>query len=178
MVGRAINLDFALAQPLPGQSRRRVLAALGLLVGLTSGGLLWQVQSVIGYREQHSAQLRMLLKAESSADAPAQYATQSTRSLAAGTMLHALSTPWEDLLAGIERSKDDKIILDAVRPDRLEKRVEISGRAVDFAAIASFLKQLSAQGPFLQALLISETNPADAAGPIRFVVSVRWAEGK
>ena len=178
MVGRSPKLDFALAQPLPGQSRRRMLAAFGLLIGLVVGGLLWQVQSVVGQREQHSAQLRVIAKAASSAEAPMQRATQSTQSLAARTMLHALSTPWENLLGAVEQSKDDRIILDSMRPDVTEKRAEISGRAVDFAAIAGFLKQLSAQAPFVQVLLISETRSPDAAGPIRFVVSARWAEGK
>ena len=173
-----LSLDFTRAQHLPGRARQQALACCGLLFGLAAGGLIWQIQSVIDQREQNSAHLRMLSKAESATDVSAQYAAQSTRSLPARTMLQALSTPWEKLLGAIEQSKDHRIILDTLRPDVGEKRVEISGRAVDFAAIADFLTRLSAQAPFVQALLTSETNPANSAGPIRFVVSARWAEGK
>lgn len=177
-MSRVPEMDFAVSAVEAKKNGALILAALGLVLGIELGYVAWQFQDAEGERKQLiDEQARLLKRVKQPAEVHVSKETHA-RLAAAHGMVNNLSIPWEDLLSALEKAHGGKVIVESIRPDVEERRVEIGVQAIGFPEISGFIRRLSASKTLEQVILVSETAGLDAKGSSRFVISAIWAEGK
>jgi hypothetical protein len=164
-------LDFAHTREGAATARNALFAAVALLLGIELGTLAWALQSMAAEQAQLEDERGRLIKRLRPGDPPLSKEL-GVRVRAVREMVARLSIPWEALLTSLETLKGDKIVVESLRPDPADRKVEISGTAPAFGDIREFLDRLNASQELHRAVLVSETEGREPG--IRFVATATW----
>ena len=169
-------IDINLARPVLWRTRQqRILWASGtaLLLGLLAYNA-WRHLTV----QEEIAQLEQQVQTQSRKARPAAHALspeQAQTSQAIHQMLTQLSTPWEDLLLGVESAVPGGLWLESLQPQMNRSSVQIKVLAKDFPTVMAFVESLDRDRRFTSARLISEIQAETSTPyPWRAVVELGW----
>lgn len=169
-------IDLNLARPAFWRTRQqRILGASSatLLLVLVAFNA-WRYLSV----QQEIAQLEQQVQNHSRKARPVAHALspeQTQTSQAIRQMLHQLSTPWEDLLLGVESAVPGGLWLESLQPQINRSSVQIKVMAKDFPTVMAFVESLDRDRRFTSARLISEIQAETSTPyPWRAVVELGW----
>lgn len=176
MVSRAPFLDFARPQASPGRARTGLFFLGWLLLGLVVGFMAWQYQSLASDRMELETQRQSSQQRFDRANTFDPNQDTRPQLLSAKAMLQNLGRPWEKIFSALERARDDKIVIESIRGDPSERKIEITAHAPDFVSAAEFVDRLAATKPLVRVLLVSENQNAPRVGSTQFVVSASWTE--
>ncbi len=165
-------LDFVHSPEGAATARKALFAAVALLLGIELGTLAWALQSMAAEQAQLEDERGRLIKRLRPGSDPPLSKELGVRVRAVRDMVAGLSIPWEALLTSLETLKGDKIVVESLRPDPAERKVEITATAPAFADISEFLDRLNASQELHRAVLVSETAGREPG--IRFVATAIW----
>lgn len=158
------------------QGRRRgILALVLLLASLTFiAATAWQLTVM---QEELSA-VRLRLQAQG--PRPAAKTTVTARALAPeqrqawNQLVRQLNTPWSEVLAALETSTPEDVVLVSIEPDARTASVRLQAEARTLGALLSYADALAAVGPFLDVTPVKhETHEQDPTRPIRLSLNLR-----
>ncbi len=165
---KALRLDFA--------PRRRVpfLAWMALLVGsVLAGDALLQVLSLndeIRSAAQESTPGRPQRSTAARLDPALARDLRSAEQVA-----QRLALPWDDLFRVVETATGERVALLAIEPDVQKRELAISGEAIDYFAVLTYVAKLSEPGQLTDVHLVRhETRQDDPRHPLVFTIAASW----
>jgi Tfp pilus assembly protein PilN len=169
-------IDINLSHPPLWRTRqRRVLWSCAAIV---LAGLLvfnaWRYlsvqQDIVELEQQGLTQSR---KARPSLSALTPEQTQTNQAI--HDMLNELSTPWEELLLGVEAAVPNGLWLESLQPQINRSSILIKVMAKDFPSVIAFTEALGNDPRFRSARLVSEIQAEpNVPYPWRAVVELGW----
>ncbi|MDH4061309.1 MAG: hypothetical protein OEU94_10905 [Aquincola sp.] len=94
---------------------------------------------------------------------------------AAEQVVQRLALPWDDLFRTVETAASDRVALLAIEPDAQKKELAISGEALDYLALLTYVARLSEPGQLTDVHLVRhETKPDDPRHPLTFTIAANW----
>lgn len=172
MPKRPLYLDFV------RQRRHRALLGPALLAAalLASAGLIVWFTMLTGAGTDTAARETALSRRGSTPqrDRPVALSAEEEKRLAAA--LRQLTTPWESLLAGVEKAASDDIAVLALEQDAAQGTLKLLAEARHPAAMLAYLRRIEGSGALRSATL--ETHKIDVqqpGQPVRFSISARYA---
>ncbi|MFZ3017859.1 MAG: hypothetical protein WA056_05325 [Gallionella sp.] len=88
-----------------------------------------------------------------------------------------LSTPWDELFAGLESVSNENAAILSIEPDMQTGLLRIEGEAKDYASVLTLIAQLRTTKPFSGVFLLRhETKRDDPLHPVGFTLSMRWVK--
>lgn len=94
---------------------------------------------------------------------------------AADQAVQQLSLPWEELFASIESATYERVALLAIQPDPLKRELSITGEALDYLALLTYVARLGEPGMLTDVHLVRHEMREDASlRPLQFTVAARW----
>lgn len=166
---RSLDLDL-----LP---RRRVPLAVWLM--LLSGTVL------LGDGLVRTAELRETLAAASqpatrprpAGAAPLEPALARELRVAERAVEH-LALPWDDLFRQVEEASYERVALLAIEPDAHKRELSITGEALDYLAVLTYVARLGERDMLTDVHLVRHQMREDAPQrPLQFTVAARWKAG-
>lgn len=92
-------------------------------------------------------------------------------------IINRLSTPWDELFAGLESASNENVAILSIEPDMQTRLLRIEGEAKDYAAALTLVAKLRTTKPFSDVFLLRhETKRDDPQHPIGFTLSLRWVK--
>ena len=167
-----LQLDFV------ERSRRGGIAGVLLLaVGALAGaGVLWNMKVLDGER----AGVELHLAERDRASGRATIARDAAQARAATKTVSALSTPWSELLAELERAgadKKDSVAVLAVEPAHVKHRVRVEAEARSLSQALAYIERLRASPVLRYPMLDShEIKTDDRDRPVHFELSADWSD--
>lgn len=94
---------------------------------------------------------------------------------AAEQVVHRLALPWDALFRTVETAASDRVALLAIEPDAQKRELAISGEALDYFAVLTYVARLSEPGQLSDVHLVRhETKQDDPRHPLTFTIAARW----
>lgn len=173
MIGR-LELDFSRTQARGGSAGWVVLAA-ALLLAWKCVDMYAVARHESDFLESRIDQLRS--QAAGRADqAPGMPEATLREIRQANQVIEQISLPWERLFGAVEAAAGSGISLLGIAPDPRSATVEISGEAVDLAAMFDYVKTLERQGTLTRVYLLNhQVSEQDPDRPVRFTLSASWS---
>lgn len=157
--------------------RRRVPLAVWLM--LLCGTVL------VGDGLLRSAELRETIAAASAPAARPRPATSSPLDPALARELRVaeravehLALPWDDLFRQVEAASYERVALLAIEPDAHKRELSITGEALDYLAVLTYVARLGERDMLSDVHLVRHEMREDAPQrPLQFTVAARWKAG-
>lgn len=87
-----------------------------------------------------------------------------------------LALPWDQLFGRVEAAAYERVALLAIEPDVGKHELSISGEALDYLAVLTYVARLSEPGVLKDVHLVRhEVRQDDPRQPLRFTVAARWS---
>jgi hypothetical protein len=94
-------------------------------------------------------------------------------------VMQQLSTPWNELFAGVEAVEAPDVALLGIESDIDKQRVKISAEAKNPGAMLDYLRALEGRPTFVDVYLQShQVQQQDPQHPVRFVLTATWRAPK
>lgn len=94
---------------------------------------------------------------------------------AAEQVVHRLALPWDELFRTVETAASDRVALLAIEPDAQKRELAITGEAIDYFAVLTYVARLSEPGQLSDVHLVRhETKQDDPRHPLTFTIAARW----
>jgi Tfp pilus assembly protein PilN len=93
----------------------------------------------------------------------------------AAEVIEQLAFPWNELFKALESSDNDEVVLISIQPDVKAGTISINAEARDWAAMLSYVRELSKEKFFSDVHLVShQIDQTDPQKPISFVLACAW----
>jgi hypothetical protein len=167
-----LQLDF-----IESPRRGSIVGVLLLVVGALGGaGVLWNMKVLDGER----AGVELRLAARDRASGRATLDRDASQAQAATKMVNALSTPWSELLAELEKAgadQKDNVAVLTVEPDHLKHRVRVEAEARSLSQALAYIERLRSSPVLRYPMLDShEIKTDDRDRPVHFELSADWSD--
>lgn len=158
--------------------RRRVPLAVWLM--LLSGAVL------VGDGLLRTAELREELRDSLAAASPTAGRTRASPTEAldpalarelrvAERAVEHLALPWDELFRQVEAASYERVALLAIEPDAQKRELSITGEALDYLAVLTYVARLGEHGMLTDVHLVRHEMREDAPQrPLQFTVAARW----
>lgn len=94
---------------------------------------------------------------------------------AAEQVVQRLARPWDELFRTVETAAHDRVALLAIEPDAQKGELAISGEALDYFAVLTYVARLSEPGQLTDVHLVRhETKEDDPRRPLSFTIAASW----
>lgn len=89
-----------------------------------------------------------------------------------------LALPWDDLFRQVEAASYERVALLAIEPDAHKRELSITGEALDYLAVLTYVARLGERGMLTDVHLVRHEMREDAPQrPLQFTVAARWKAG-
>jgi len=89
--------------------------------------------------------------------------------------LTRLSLRWDELFAGLESAKSERVGLLAIEPDAEKHVVKLTAEAASASDMLDYVDRLLSSGRFTDVVLASHhAKQTDSSKPVRFIVTAAW----
>lgn len=86
-----------------------------------------------------------------------------------------LALPWDELFRSVEAASYERIALLAIEPDVTKRELSITGEALDYVAVLTYVARLGEPGLLTDVHLVRhEMRQDDPRRPLQFTVAARW----
>jgi Tfp pilus assembly protein PilN len=171
MTIRPLYLDFV--------RRRRHRDLLGpalLAAALLAGAALVAWFTVLDRAAESAARLESALSRRGAAAAlpVARLSAEEEKRMAA--TLRQLTTPWEELLEGVEQAASDDVAVLALEQDAARSSLKLTAEARNPASMLAYLRRIEAARALRSATLETHKIELQQPGqPVRFSITARYA---
>ena len=94
---------------------------------------------------------------------------------AAEQVVQRLALPWDELFRAVETAASDRVALLTIEPDPQKGALSISGEALDYFAVLTYVARLSEPGQLTDVHLVRhETRQDDPRRPLAFTIAASW----
>jgi hypothetical protein len=94
---------------------------------------------------------------------------------AAQQVVDQLALPWDELFRTVETAASERVALLAIEPDAQKRELAITGEALDYFAVLTYVARLSEPGQLSDVHLVRhETRQDDPRHPLTFTIAARW----
>lgn len=89
-----------------------------------------------------------------------------------------LALPWDELFRQVEAASYERVALLAIEPDAHKRELSITGEALDYLAVLTYVARLGEHGMLTDVHLVRHEMREDAPQrPLQFTVAARWKAG-
>ena len=172
---RTLNLDYV--APPTTWRRGSALFIAGAVLLLIAVREYREVRHEVNAQQYVVSQLR---KAGAGAAPGRAFERSSSGSLAdevriAERTLTRLSLRWDELFAGLESAKSERVGLLAIEPDAEKHVVKLTAEAASASDMLDYVNRLLSSGRFTDVVLASHhAKQTDSSKPVRFIVTAAW----
>lgn len=87
-----------------------------------------------------------------------------------------LALPWDELFGRVEAAANERVALLAIEPDVGRRELSITGEALDYLDVLTYVARLGEPGMLSDVHLVRhELRQDDPRQPLRFTVAARWS---
>lgn len=89
-----------------------------------------------------------------------------------------LALPWDELFRQVEAASYERVALLAIEPDAHKRELSITGEALDYLAVLTYVARLGEHGMLSDVHLVRHEMREDVPQrPLQFTVAARWKAG-